>query len=245
MGSACETIRVEWSARSLQAFADFPLEVLVDQYDLIVVDHPHIPLAADAGLLAPLDAYLTPDVIAELACHSVGQSHASYAHHGHQYALAIDAAAQVSLYRPDLCPNLPRTWDEVLDMARDGTVLWPLKPIDAMSSFLTLSAAHEAPICVSRDQFISREAGLVVLAQMHELAMLVDKACLEENPIETAERLATSDRWRYCPLAFGYVNYSRPGFREHRLAYRDIPALSVASRPFGSCLGGAGIAVSS
>jgi multiple sugar transport system substrate-binding protein len=79
--------------------------------------------------------------------------------------------------------------------------------------------------------------------RLHRLAESVPSWCLEANPIEVAEALATTDEWSYSPLAFGYTNYSRPGYRPHRLAYRDIPAGPAGVR--GSCLGGAGIAVSS
>ncbi len=72
----------------------------------------------------------------------MGASHASYAHGGHQWALAHDAAAQVAAYRPDLLATPPRTWTEVLELARTGRVLWPAKPIDAFSSLCTL-AAHQ------------------------------------------------------------------------------------------------------
>src|SRR5699024_2377571 len=45
-------VSVEWHSRSLQAFADQGLESLTAGYDLLVIDHPHIPEAAEAGLLA-------------------------------------------------------------------------------------------------------------------------------------------------------------------------------------------------
>jgi hypothetical protein len=65
-------VEVAWEFRSLQAFADHPLERLVEQYDLLVIDHPHIPLAAEAGLLAALDGTGHDDELATLATQSVG-----------------------------------------------------------------------------------------------------------------------------------------------------------------------------
>ncbi len=234
---------VEWSARSLQAFADYPLDELASTYDLIIIDHPHVPLVAREDLLVPLDRDgERAQALQELAAQSVGASFASYTHTGHVWALPVDAAAQVAVCRPDLLSDLPRTWEDVVELARDGRVLWPTKPVDAMSSFLTLASQRGAEICGTPDRFIEHELGLTVLQAMHALSDRVPPACRQENPIETAERLATSDSWLYAPLAYGYVNYSRPGFRPHRLAYRDIPEgpKGVA----GSCLGGAGIAVS-
>lgn len=231
---------VEWQARSLQGFADESLEVLVHSYDLLVIDHPHIPHAAAQGLLVALDQVGRDDELGALSGQSVGRSHASYEHAGHQYALAIDAAAQVAVHRPDLLPSPPATWDEVLELARTGRVLWPAKPVDAISSFLTLAANRGAAIATYG--FVEREVGLAILDQLHRLAELVPAGCLDQNPIQAAECLADDDRWCYAPLAFGYTNYSRTRFRRRRLAYVDMP--KGPGGIAGSCLGGAGIAVS-
>jgi multiple sugar transport system substrate-binding protein len=232
---------IAWDVRSLQGFADASLEVLVDQYDLLVIDHPHIPHAAKAGLLVPVDTVGRDPELATLAAQSVGPSHSTYEHEGHQYGLAIDAATQVAVYRPDVLSQPPTTWDEVFALAEEGRVLWPSKPVDAISSFLTLAANRGAAI--AGEGFIDTDEGLAVLDRLHHLAALVPPICLGENPIETAEHLAGEEAWAYAPLAFGYTNYSRAGFRRHRLAYTDMPRgrRGVA----GSCLGGAGIAVSS
>jgi multiple sugar transport system substrate-binding protein len=78
---------------------------------------------------------------------------------------------------------------------------------------------------------------------LHRLAALVPADNLGWNPILAADALASDDNpFLYCPLLFGYSNYSRRGFRGTRVKYADIPAgpLGVS----GSLLGGAGIAVS-
>jgi len=247
-------IVVRWEYRSLQAFADAPIEDLAERYDLLVIDHPHIPLAASAGAFARLDGAGFDDELAALAGQSVGRSHESYAHDGHQYGLASDAAAQVSAHRPDLLAAPPTTWDEVLELAADGRVVWPLKPIDAYSSLITIagnraSTGHgEAP--TSRPgHFLAEEDTLAALADMRRLAELVPAVNLEQNPIEVAEMLVSDDPSAYAPLLFGYSNYSRVTFRQHRLQYGDIPTIAPASQGSprsvaGSLLGGAGIAVS-
>jgi len=270
-------IVVRWEYRSLQAFADAPIEDLAERYDLLVIDHPHIPLAAAAGAFARLDGAGFDDELAALAGQSVGRSHESYAHEGHQYGLASDAAAQVSAHRPDLLAAPPTTWDEVLELAADGRVVWPLKPIDAYSSLITIagnraSTGHgEAP--TSRPgHFLAEEDTLAALADMRRLAELVPAVNLGQNPIEVAEMLVSDDPSAYAPLLFGYSNYSRITFRQHRLQYGDIPTIApdsssavgagggqgfegTAGSPdqehraahrsvAGSLLGGAGIAVS-
>src|SRR6187399_1676581 len=47
-------MQVTWETRSLQAFADQPVEQL-ERYDLIVLDHPSIGEAVARGALAPFD----------------------------------------------------------------------------------------------------------------------------------------------------------------------------------------------
>ena len=236
-------VEVRWEYRSLQAFADHPIEELVTRYDLLVIDHPHIPLAAEHGLFAQLDGRGHDDELAVLATQSVGRSHESYRHDGHQYGLATDAAAQVAAFRPDLIAEPPRDWPAVLDLAREGRVLWPAKPIDAFSSLVTIAASNGTPP-MQDGRFLGEEDAAAALALMHELAALVPSENLGWNPIQAADALSGSDgRYAYAPLLFGYTNYSREGFRPHRLKYVDIPAGKAGVA--GSLLGGAGIAVSS
>ncbi|WP_163617785.1 MULTISPECIES: extracellular solute-binding protein [unclassified Microbacterium] len=227
-------VEVEWEARSLQAFADQDLESLTRSYDLLVIDHPHIPHAADAGLLAPLPDAEGPDAF-------VGRSDESYHWQNARYALAIDAAAQVAAYRPDLLPEPPRTWTEVLDLARDGGVRWPAKPIDAFASIFTLSSGLQ-DADAGRTGFAEPTAFAQAWDVLSRLRDLVPAECLDENPIQTADRLSASSSWAYAPLLYGYSNYARTGFREHVLRWTDIP--EIDGQPRGSMLGGAGLAVS-
>jgi multiple sugar transport system substrate-binding protein len=237
-----DTVRVEWSARSLQHFADQTLDQLAQQYDLLVIDHPHIPEAHDHGVLLALDGRGRDDTLATLAADTIGPSHSSYSYAGHQYGLAIDAAAQVSVHRPDLLTEVPTAWDEVHELGRRQRLLWAAKPVDAVSSFITLAANAGHPVAAPPGQLLDRQTGLATLDRLHRLTEVVPSWCLDANPIDVAEALATSDEWLYSPLAFGYINYSRIGYRPNRLAYRDMPGgLAGVS---GSCLGGAGIAVS-
>jgi multiple sugar transport system substrate-binding protein len=130
----------------------------------------------------------------------------------------------------------------VLELAREGRVLWPGKPIDAFSSLVTIAANHGAPPMTEPGVFLSADAAAPALAIMHELAALVPADNLGWNPIQAADALASGDHFAYSPLLFGYSNYSRLGFRQHRLKYIDIP--SGPAGVAGSLLGGAGIAVS-
>jgi multiple sugar transport system substrate-binding protein len=235
-------VEVRWDFRSLQAFADHPIEDLVERYDLLVIDHPHIPLAAERGLFAALDGTGHDAELTVLAGQSVGLSHASYSHMGHQYGLATDAAAQVAAHRPDLIADPPRDWDAVLALAREGRVLWPAKPIDAFSSLVTVAAGRGTPPMRPGQGFLDPAAGLAAFDLLHELGAHVPADNLGMNPIQVADALSSGEQWGYSPLLFGYSNYSRAGFRSNRLRYIDIPAGERGVS--GSLLGGAGIAVS-
>jgi len=236
-------VEVRWDQRSLQSFADQPLEELVRDYDLLVIDHPHIPFAAEEGLFARLDARGHDDELALLAAQSVGSSHASYAYAGGQWALATDAAAQVAAFRPDLLPEPPRDWPSVLALAAEGRVLWPYKPVDAYSSLITVAAGNGEDAMRAPGVFLSEDALGGAMDTLRALARAVPAECATWNPIQTADALSDGTRYCYAPLLFGYSNYARAGFRAHRLRYVDIPASRRGVR--GSLLGGAGVAVSS
>ena len=236
---------ISWDKRSLQAFADHPIEQLAEEYDLIVIDHPHVGIVARQGYLVALDEHAPDGALETLAEQSLGGSHESYQYDGHQWALATDAAAQVAAYRPDLLSDseVPTSWSEVVDLAAAGKVLWPVKPVDALMGFFTLAANRGTPCAESPERLIDPADGRTVLEAMRALSEHVPRECLSMNPIETLDRMSTDDNYAYCPLLYGYSNYARDGFREHLIGFTNIPALGNDG-PRGSTLGGAGIAVS-
>ena len=234
-------VSLRWDARSLQSFADQPLEQLANEYDLLVIDHPHVAGAASAGLLEPLDSRLPPELDDDAF---VGGSHASYRHRGRQFGLATDAAAQVSAHRPDLLGSPPETWSEVLELAAEGRVLWPAKPIDAFSSLVTVIAQGGGDVMTPEGVFARHEDVDRAWELLLALTASVPRRCLSMNPIQVAEELSSGTQHAYSPLLFGYTNYSRPGYRPHLLHYRDIPVAHEGDVPRGALLGGAGIAVS-
>src|SRR5262249_46506483 len=129
-------ITITWHKRSLQEFADYPVDRLAERFDLLVIDHPFAGHAAQHPILLPLDEYLPAAFPEDQALHTVGRSHESYAFGAHQWALAIDAATPVSSYRPDLLVqrgiSLPQSWDDVLALARYGLVALPAIPVDSL-----------------------------------------------------------------------------------------------------------------
>jgi len=235
-------ISVSWDARSLLAFGDQHISEFYNDYDLMIIDHPHVPDAVHADAVIPFEELVTASQLDLLEATSVGASHDSYLYQGKHWALAIDTAAQVSAFRPDKADRSPVFWHEVFDLAKKKQLLWAHKPVDAFSTFATLMAQKGAPLEGS-SRFINHEMALEVLEFMVELASLVPDFCATSNPIDIAERLSGSDDYAYGICMYGYSNYSRDGFRKHILVYDDL--LSFDGRATGSQLGGAGVAVSS
>jgi multiple sugar transport system substrate-binding protein len=229
---------IEWEARSLLAFGDQHIADFAPDFDVMVIDHPHVPDAVAAGALLPLTDSPYNEA---LELESVGGSHDSYKYQDAQWAFAIDAAAQVSAFRPDLCDGGPTYWSDVLELAKRGKVLWPWKPVDAFSTFATLLAQWGEPLA-TRERFVDRTAAGDVIEFMIRLADSVPEWCADANPIDVAEALVAGDDYSVGVALYGYTNYSRAGFRRRLLAYDDIT--SFDGRATGSTLGGAGIAVS-
>ena len=95
-------VQIQWKKRTLQEFADFPIEKLTADYDLLIIDHPWVGTAAATGCVLPLEKYLDKEYLDNQLANSVGGSHESYNYEGSQWALAIDAATPAASYRADL-----------------------------------------------------------------------------------------------------------------------------------------------
>lgn len=234
-------VSVEWTARTLLQFGDQHIREFASAHDVMIIDYPHVPDGAADGVLLALDDLIAPDDLGRLARESVGPSHESYRFNGNIWALAIDGATQVSVYRPDLIDGVPPFWDDVFDDAKAGRVLWPHKPVDAFSTFATLSAQLGHPI--GQNHAILHEGTTFeVMEMLLRLSAAVPDFCATANPFEISEALVDGAEYAYAAALYGYTNYSRPGFRSRILAYDDIPSFDGLAS--GSQLGGAGIAVS-
>jgi multiple sugar transport system substrate-binding protein len=237
-------VDVAWDRRSLQDFESFPLEDLARRYDLLVIDHPHVGQVTAVDALAPLDVAGREDECALIAADSVGPSWRSYQWRGRQWALPIDAAAQVQAWRADLIDAPPSNWEDVLDLARNGLVQCPMRAPHSLMTIYTLAANLGCPSNVEGFPLLDAEIGARVVDMMRELCSLIDPICFAMDPIATLEAMAKSQSRVACaPLIYGYVSYAKAGFRPVRLRFADIPR-SGAIGPVGSALGGAGIAVS-
>lgn len=237
--SQANGVSIQWDKRSLQAFADAPIDKLAEEYDFIVLDHPHVGLIAETGSLLPLD------IPADAATASLGGSLESYIWKDKLWAYPIDAACQVAVKRSDLdAVELPN-WDAALTAApRDFRMITPLLPVDAFDMMMTLVAGRgEEELPFSPDKFTSDQNGCLALSILKALYRLGPSEAVGWNPIKALEAMSTTDDFAYSPCLFGYVNYARPGFRDHQLNYCDLPSFAGSDLKRG-ILGGAGIGVS-
>ncbi len=239
-------IKIIWEKRSLQQFADFPIEKLAEDYDLLIVDHPWVGCAAATECVVPLDEYLTEFYITDQLKNSTGLSHISYHYADHQWALAIDAATPVASFRTDkLIKNnvsLPKKWDDVLALAKDGKVAVPGIPIDLLMNFYMFCIAHGKEPFQNEEAVIDIATGIAALETMRQLYSLVDEKMFTCNPIAVAELMSSTNDYWYCPFAYGYSNYARKGYAENLITYTDLVRLN--GKQLRSTLGGTGISVS-
>lgn len=239
-------VEIKWDKRSLQAFADYPIEKLTEMYDLLIIDHPWVGTAAATKCVLPLEEYLSKEYLKDQLNNSVGYSHLSYEYDKSQWALAIDAATPAASYRDDLLrknnTTLPATWQEMIGLAKKGKVAVPAIPIDLLMNFYTFCIAHGKEPFNEKEEVIDKETGIAAIESMKELYSVVDRRMFKCNPINVAELMTSTDDYWYCPFAYCYSNYSRNGYAAHKLQYTDVVAFN--GKGLRTTIGGTGLAVS-
>ena len=239
-------VEIRWKKRTLQEFADFPIEKLTEEYDLLIIDHPWVGCAAATKCVLPLNEYLSKEYLEDQLINSVGYSHLSYNYKNSQWALAIDAATPAASYRKDQFEKnkitLPQTWEDVLALARAGRVAVPAIPIDLLMNFYSFCIAHGKEPFQDLDEVIDMQTGAQAIETMKEFYSLVDEKMFNCNPIAVAEIMSTTDHFWYCPFAYCYSNYSRKGYAKSLLHYTDV--ISFNGNKLRTTIGGTGLAVS-
>ena len=239
-------VEIQWEKRSLQEFADFPIEKLTTIYDLLIIDHPWVGCAAATNCVLPLNEYLSAAYLADQLSNSVGYSHLSYYYNNKQWALAVDAATPVASYRKDLLQMhnvaVPETWEDVLALAKLGKVAVPAIPIDLLMYFYTFCIGHGKEPFRNEQEIIDKETGTNAIETMKELYSLIDKSMYNRNPIAVAELMTSTNDYWYCPFAYGYSNYSRKGYANATIQYTDV--VTFNKKKLQTTIGGTGLAVS-
>ncbi|MDL4776522.1 ABC transporter substrate-binding protein [Actinomadura xylanilytica] len=244
-------LSITWDSRSLREFEDVPVAELAARYDLVAMDHPYVGQAHATSALVPLGEILPAAVLEAQRTASVGPSHASYTWGGGQWAVAMDAAAQVSAYRPDLLAALgwdapPRSWDGVIELMEAmpaGRAVLPANPTHLLCALLTLCSQEAG----GRSGWLGPEGfdpevAVPASERLLRLLALAGPSSLELDPIGVLDRMSGGDDVAYAPIVFGYVNYARPEAGRRGVRFAGIP--SPDGGPAGSLLGGVGLAVS-
>lgn len=235
---------IHWDKRSLQDFESYPVEELARQYDLIIIDHPHVGQVVEEHCLLPLNEPHREEALGTISFGSVGQSFASYTYQSRQWALPIDTATQVQAYVPSRLSEPCHSFDAMLELARAGRIALPLRPPHSLMCLYTLAAHFGAPCQIDSPAFLDRQVGQKAWQILRTLYQSVGERYLAMDPIAVFEEMVLPNSKIACvPFIYGYVNYAVEGFRSERIAFADIPVLEGRD-PSGSALGGTGIAVS-
>lgn len=239
-------IRIVWEKRSLDDFGHAGLADLAGSYDLLIIDHPMLGEVHRDHTLLDLLPRLQPPALAKLEEDALGLCLESYRYEGCLYALPVDAAAPAACCQPDLLKrigrDLPASWDDLLELARSGLVRMPGFPADLFLNFMGMCVSRNGLI-MSDDQLFDHDVAVLCLEELRELASFMPAEIYRMNPIQIYEAMASDDTFAYCPFAYTYSNYSRPGFAAHTLLFSN-PVTLRGGIPLRTILGGTGIAVS-
>src|ERR1700712_3283076 len=180
-------VEIKWQKRTLQQFADYPVEELTKKYDLLIIDHPWVGRASATNCVLPLNEYLPQEYLQDQLEHSVGNSHLSYQYNNNQWALAIDAATPAASYRKDLLEKnkiaIPHKWEELIALAKTGKVAVPAIPIDILMNFYSFCLAHNGKLFEHREEITDKQTGIEAIETMKQLYGLLNKEMFAFNPI--------------------------------------------------------------
>lgn len=218
-------IRVRWDIQPLAGFESRSIDELAQQYDLIVMDHPHTAAACAAACLTPVgpfdDSY-------------VGAARDCYLLDGEQWAAPVDASCHVAAWGSEIDGDRLTTWDEVFAAADRGLrVAAPLAGVHSLMALLSLLASYGLEPTID---FTSQPEMTPALTTLRRLAACCP-AALDWNPIEALHAVG-SGQVDYLPCTFGYAHFVNQG-----VSFGRMPA-ALPGRPSRAILGGAGLAVS-
>ena len=242
-------INVQWDIRSLKEFGDMPIEDLIEEYDLITIDHPYMGQAHKNQLLVDLKGFLPQESLNKLESAYVGPCYGSYEYKNHLYALPIDAAALVAAKRDDVFLKLglsaPKTQNELENfyklLPNDFSIAWALCPTDLWCSFLTLCAQKGGRNFIQNYE-VDKNIGTKVIDQLKFHLEFLHPESINWNPIHILDHMAENEEIIYSPYLFGYTNYSRKDYAKSTVTFLDSPINPKNS--VSTILGGVGLAVS-
>lgn len=194
------SFRIQWEKRTLHEFGHMSLIDLARDFDLLVVDHPMMGDAHAAGILIDLATMIPPSILDEVRSDSFALCFDSYIYDGRLYALPIDAAAPAASCRPDLLAargfEPPRTWDDLIFLARRGVLILPGFPADLFLNLMGLYVSLGGELSVS-GRLVDDEAALASLGLLQQIGRIHAGGDLFEKP-HLAIRM--DGRWKHCGL---------------------------------------------
>ena len=236
---------LSWEAQSLEGFESHPIDNLAAQYDLIVMDHPHLGDAIAHDCLVALDTLFDAAELQTWADATIGQTFSSYHMAGHQWALPLDAATQVRICSPEAAEYPMHTWADIENLPDSVRVALSLAGPHAALSFFSLCAGQGEPISTKPDDplIMNRSAARRSLEIMSAIAARMERRFISMNPISLHEAVAAR-QLDVCPLVYGYASYGRPDQAPGRQQVRfgDVPKVGDFLT-LGTTLGGTGICI--
>lgn len=231
---------ISWDAHPLEGFESAPIDEIAARYDVVVLDHPHLGDAIASDAIRPADEVFAAGLLRALERSCVGPSFRAYVMDGRPWALPLDAATQVAVFRSEAIDEPPETWEDVARLPAALPLALSLAGPHALLSFASVCVAlGEEPAVRPGSGFVSRCAGREAVALLGAIAARAAPGSAALNPIGLLERMRTARDIAYVPLVYGYVNYaSGPG----ALTFADAPGIRPGGRR-GSTVGGTGIAI--
>jgi multiple sugar transport system substrate-binding protein len=221
------------------------------RYDLYMFDHPWVGDFAENDWLLPLDTFLTREQRDDLSADADPASYRSYTWRDQTWALPVDAACHVIVFRPDLAElsALPNDWDALLAFARTrhrppqryAFVAPLIGGGNALLFFLGVLAATGEPAFEDpANAAIAPERGrraLDILRQVSEMNLPPDRmrGRVYDALLQTDEAVIGAS-------VFAYINYFGPD-AARPLGIADMPVLSETGVRT-SMLGGMGLGIS-
>lgn len=238
-------VRIRWEKRSLHEFGHMPIDVLAEQFDLIVIDHPWAGFCFARDLVHDLKPLLDAEQWKDLETNSVGRSFQSYHYEGKLLAIPVDAATPAPSFRPDLFRKhdiaFPATWNDLVALADAGHCVMPGFPADLFLNWWMLVDALHRKSQTDPEMICDPEAGKNAMDLLRRLAEKMPPEIFGWNPIAIAEFMTSSDEIAHCAFAYSYNNYCRPSFSAKPLKYGSLPSLEGTA--LQSIIGGTGIAI--
>ncbi|APY11573.1 hypothetical protein BWZ22_10120 [Seonamhaeicola sp. S2-3] len=242
-------VRITWKVRSLKEFGDTPIEDLIENFDIITIDHPYMGQAHKNGLLLKLEDYIKTEELKALKQQALGKCFDIYTYQNHFYATPIDAAALVASYRKDVIDSLglslPINQEELKafykKLPAGFSVAWALCPTDIWCTFLTLCAQNFGSGFIV-DNEINSKVGIKVLNDIKFHIEQSHPQSINWNPIQILNNMGNEDGIVYSPYLFGYTNYSRKNYTKNIVHFTNSPV--GAQQDVSTIMGGVGLAVS-